>query len=90
MARINHSATETALLAERAFLTVLDGSCRTPIAGHATLNANGLHFYGLVLRTDGTEIFEVKREGASADAARLGHDAGEELAKILPPGIMGH
>ena len=29
--------TATALAAERAFLAVLDGSCRTPIAGHATV-----------------------------------------------------
>lgn len=90
LAKINHAATETALLAERAFLTVLDGSCRTPIAGHAIIGNDGVQFRGLVLRTDGTEVFEVKREGAIADAARLGHDAGEELAKILPPGIMGH
>ena len=29
----------TALACERAFLAVLDGSCRTPIAGHATVRA---------------------------------------------------
>src|SRR5262249_15061605 len=31
---VNHGAGATALAAERAFLAVLDGSCRTPIAGH--------------------------------------------------------
>jgi hydroxymethylbilane synthase len=35
IARISDVAAERALEAERAFLAVLDGSCRTPIAGHA-------------------------------------------------------
>ncbi len=35
VAAINDADTATALAAERAFLAVLDGSCRTPIAGHA-------------------------------------------------------
>ena len=35
VARVNDADTATALAAERAFLAVLDGSCRTPIAGHA-------------------------------------------------------
>ena len=32
---VSHAATAAALTAERAFLAVLEGSCRTPIAGHA-------------------------------------------------------
>ena len=35
LARINHARHFTALACERAFLAELDGSCRTPIAGHA-------------------------------------------------------
>jgi hydroxymethylbilane synthase len=69
---------------------VLDGSCRTPIAGHATLEGDTLNFHGLVLRTDGTEVFEVRRQGHATQAASLGHDAGEELARTLPAGILGH
>src|SRR5260221_664308 len=34
---INHAATAAALGAERAFLAVLEGSCRTPNAGHAAV-----------------------------------------------------
>ena len=36
---VNHADTAIALAAERAFLAELDGSCRTPIAGHATVSA---------------------------------------------------
>jgi hydroxymethylbilane synthase len=70
-----------ALTAERAFLTVLDGSCRTPIAGHATIKEGRIGFRGLVARPDGSESFATAREGAVADAAALGADAGHELKR---------
>jgi hydroxymethylbilane synthase len=76
------------LAAERAFLAVLDGSCRTPIAGHATLENGRLSFRGLVLRPDGSESVEVAREGLSADATWIGRDAGEELRARLPAGFL--
>jgi hydroxymethylbilane synthase len=79
LATIAHADTATALVAERAFLTVLDGSCRTPIAGHAILSAGRLRFRGLIAKPDGSEAFETTREGAAGDAAALGADAGREL-----------
>src|SRR5947207_4028064 len=42
LAQIDHADTSVALACERAFLSVLDGSCRTPIAGHAVLKAEQL------------------------------------------------
>ena len=41
LAPLNHADTAAALACERAFLAVLDGSCRTPIAGHASVEGNG-------------------------------------------------
>ena len=55
LASIAHVDTATALAAERAFLGVLDGSCRTPIAGHATLHAGRLTFRGLIAKPDGRD-----------------------------------
>ncbi|MBT7907553.1 MAG: hydroxymethylbilane synthase, partial [Marinovum sp.] len=43
------------LAAERAFLTALDGSCETPIAGLAELSGSTLRLRGEVLRPDGSE-----------------------------------
>jgi hydroxymethylbilane synthase len=77
-----------ALEAERAFLAELEGSCRTPIAGLATLAGGGLRFRGQVLRTDGSESFEIERQGASSEAARIGAEAGRALKAQLPPGIL--
>jgi hydroxymethylbilane synthase len=81
LAKINHADSMTALVTERAFLAVLDGSCRTPIAGHATVQGERLHFRGLIARPDGSEIVETARDGAIADAAALGADAGQELKR---------
>jgi hydroxymethylbilane synthase len=79
VAKINDTAAATALAAERAFLAVLDGSCRTPIAGHARLAGDTLHFRGLIVKPDGRESFETERRGHTVDAAALGEDAGREL-----------
>jgi hydroxymethylbilane synthase len=74
-----------ALAAERAFLTVLDGSCRTPIAGHATIAGGRVRFRGLIAKPDGSATFEAAREGAVADAEALGADAGRELKSRAGP-----
>jgi hydroxymethylbilane synthase len=79
LAAINHPATITALVAERAFLEVLDGSCRTPIGGHAVVANDRLQLRGMIIRPDGSEAHEAAREGSVRDAAALGADAGREL-----------
>jgi hydroxymethylbilane synthase len=79
--RINDPESAVALAAERAFLAVLDGSCRTPIAGHASIAGEGLRFRGLIVKPDGSQAFEAAREGNIRDAAALGRDAGIELKR---------
>ncbi len=79
LAAINHGETEIAITCERAFLAALDGSCRTPLAGHATLVGAMLHFRGHALTLDGIHCFETTRQGAHADAADMGREAGEEV-----------
>ncbi len=76
------------LTAERAFLAELEGSCRTPIAGLARLKDGRLAFRGQVLRTDGSESFDIEAEGPPAEAERLGREAGRELAGRLPAGVL--
>jgi hydroxymethylbilane synthase len=79
LAAINHADTAGALTCERAFLAVLDGSCRTPIAGHAMIARGRLRFRGMIIKPDGSEAFETAREGSVGDAEKLGADAGAEL-----------
>jgi hydroxymethylbilane synthase len=85
---ISDAATMAAVTAERAFLAELEGSCRTPIAGLARLEAGRLKLNGEVLRPDGSERFDVAAEGALADAERLGREAGRELKARLPEGVL--
>lgn len=72
---IHDVPTGQALACERAFLAALDGSCRTPIAGYATIADGTLTFAGLIISPDGTQSHEVKAEGPAQDAARIGTDA---------------
>lgn len=88
VAAINDAPTAVALLAERAFLAVLDGSCRAPIGGHARIEGDRLYFSGLVIAPDGTGAIETTREGYVADAEALGADAGEELRGRAPDGVL--
>jgi hydroxymethylbilane synthase len=89
LAVIDHAPTATCVSAEHAMLAVLDGSCRTPIAGHATLGADGsLHLRGLILKPDGSQAIATERTGAARDAISLGKDAGLELKQRGGPGFL--
>ncbi|MEI6205028.1 MAG: hydroxymethylbilane synthase, partial [Enhydrobacter sp.] len=89
LAKIDHAPTATCVAAEHAMLAVLDGSCRTPIAGHATLGADGaLHLRGLILKPDGSQAIATERKGTARDAAALGKDAGLELKQRGGPGFL--
>jgi hydroxymethylbilane synthase len=75
--------------AERALLAELDGSCRTPIGGHAELTADGqLRLTGLVARTDGSFLLRRSEIGARADAMRLGRALGASLRMDSPRDIF--
>ena len=75
LAGVNHADTADALACERAFLAALDGSCRTPIAGHARSDGERITFHGMILRPDGTQWHETRVEGSRDDAVALGRDA---------------
>jgi hydroxymethylbilane synthase len=75
--------------AERAFLAALDGSCRTPIGGHARLLEDGsLHLTGLVARTDGSFLLKRTITGPKEDAFRLGTELGAALKTDSPSDIF--
>jgi hydroxymethylbilane synthase len=82
---IDHRDTHLALRLERAFLAVLDGSCRTPIAGHAKVDGSTIAFRGLIIKPDGSEAYEAVRHGALDDAEAIGRSAGEELRLLGGP-----
>lgn len=82
--RFNNAESAACATIERAYLAALDGSCRTPIAGHARLEASGdIRFDGAVFSPDGTQVWRTEaRIAASAsvdDLADLGRVAAEDI-----------
>ena len=72
LAPLDDCRTRQAVVAERAFLTKLDGSCRTPIAGHAVIGGDQMTFKGQVLAPDGSQAFSGEMVGPVEDGGRLG------------------
>ena len=85
LARINHTDTFTALACERAFLAELDGSCKTPIAGHAVIANDSVHFRGLIARPDGKAAHDISGNGHVRDAIVIGAEAARELKRVAGP-----
>ncbi len=79
LAPLNDVATARCVVAERALLAALDGSCRTPIGALAVLEGGDLVLDALVASPDGTQVFRAARRGDADDGARLGQDAGAQL-----------
>jgi hydroxymethylbilane synthase len=82
---IHHIETGQRLVAERAFLKELDGSCETPIAGLAVLNGTELFLLGEVLRPDGTDKLTGERRGSITDATEMGQDLARDLHSQAGP-----
>ncbi|MDQ0506981.1 hydroxymethylbilane synthase [Xanthobacter agilis] len=81
--------TGIALAAERAFLAALDGSCRTPIAGLATVEGDLVRLAGLVLALDGSDAAETEDSAPIAEAAALGARCGGRLRDSAPARALG-
>ena len=88
LSSLHDRATSVCVDTERAFLAELDGSCRTPIAGLATLDGGKLHFRGQILTPDGSVSYETERDGASDDSVAMGIDAAQELLKLAGPDFL--
>ena len=79
VAPLDDPDTHTCIICERGVLAALDGSCHTPIAAHARIAGDRLHLTARVLRPDGSEMLETRRDGAPGEAEAIGRDAGSEL-----------
>jgi hydroxymethylbilane synthase len=85
LAPLNDPATAASVAAERAMLAALDGSCRTPIAGLATIHEGRLGLDALLLAPDGNAERRGHIAGAVADAVALGTELGERLRRDAGP-----
>lgn len=88
LAPLNDAEASLSSAAERALLAGLDGSCRTPIAALARIDGNDMYLRTAIVRPDGSELLETERRGATADGARMGADAADELRGKAGPGFF--
>jgi len=75
--------------AERSLLAALDGSCNTPIGGHARVLPGGdIEVEALVARPDGSFLMRRSLNGHGRDAARIGRELGESLYRDAPADLF--
>ena len=88
---LDHDKTHISVIAERAFLRALDGSCRTPIAALAVWEGEGLIFKGEIFSPDGNTHYErgaeinmpasLHKTDRLALAKKRGADMGHDILK---------
>lgn len=85
VAPLDHKPTSTALAAERALLTTLDGSCRTPIGAFTELNEISCSLTAEILSPDGREFYRDSLSGRPDEAQRIGAELGRRLLAAAGP-----
>ncbi|MGO1119407.1 hydroxymethylbilane synthase [Rhodovibrionaceae bacterium A322] len=78
----------TRVLAERACLRELEGSCRTPIAALAELDGGELRLRSFLASPDGRDHWTDERRGDPADPEALGTAAGKALKAQAGPDFV--
>jgi len=76
---MEHAATRTAVIAERALLGSLGGGCQVPIGAHAAASNGSLRLDAVVVSPDGQRLIRRHAVGSAADAGRIGVDLAREL-----------
>ena len=77
---LHHEATAVAIMAERAFLRRMGGSCRTPLAAKGDIEDGRVHLRALVASPDGTKVIRGEQSGL--------HSAAEEVGSLLAERLL--
>jgi hydroxymethylbilane synthase len=72
-------ATRKVMDAERAFAARLGGSCQSPIAAYAELDADRITLRGLVAEPDGSRLLHDSLSGSAENPAALGRQLAERI-----------
>jgi hydroxymethylbilane synthase len=81
--------TRTAVAAERAFLSRLEGGCQVPLACLARLEGGRVDVDGLIAGLEGTPYLRGQRSGPADRAEDLGRDLAEDLLSRGGAEILG-
>lgn len=76
---LDDRAAHAAVAAERGFLRVVGGDCKTPIAAHAVLNGETLDIEAMIADPAGVTVVRGRSSGGAAGAESIGAALGHEL-----------
>ena len=80
-AKLDDAAIRAAVLAERAAVRVLEGSCTVPIGAHALREGETLWLRAFVGTPDGARVIRSEARGLASDAVALGRRVGDDLVR---------
>jgi len=76
---LNHSPSERAVSAERAFLSALGGGCTVPVAAHAAVADGRLDIEGLVATLNGKKVIRDSLSGSPLQAEDIGRRLADRM-----------
>lgn len=79
MAVVNHHDTWNAIVAERAFLSHLEGGCQVPLGCYTKIEDGMLHMSGFVASVDGSQFINETISGEVSQGAGLGVQMAEKM-----------
>ena len=85
LAPLNHTPTSICVTAERSMLGALDGSCRTPIGGLATIESDKINLSGMLVWPDGSGLKSFSYIGGILEPVLVGQIVGDELRRLAGP-----
>jgi len=77
--KLDHAATRSAVVAERALLASLGGGCQVPIGAHARVEGDHLEIRAVVISPDGTRLVRREMQGPVSDPAAVGSELGRAI-----------
>ncbi|HLN74280.1 MAG: hydroxymethylbilane synthase [Methylococcaceae bacterium] len=90
MQQINHTDTWNAIIAERAFLSHLEGGCQVPLGCYTKVNDGQLTMHGFVASLDGTQFINETISGEISKGAELGVEMAEKMLSLGALEILNH
>ena len=84
LAAIDHAPSRTAVIAERALLAALGGSCHSPIAVLTRCNGDAIAMQAALFSPDGSERVDAEAQFAASDRGGPARLAAQLLARAVP------
>ena len=79
IAAVDHGPSRASLTAERAFVDVIGGGCKVPVAAYARVEDDSFRVSAMAALPDGSEMYRIEVHDEGGDPAAAGAYAAEEL-----------